>query len=140
MDSKELPYLLDLFPELCAYYSITALNRSYTYGPFFLWMTASVTANSPSFLLMPGGARAGIYKALFKNYRIKIDSQWKLLQDLEATRIGSPCSGHRHFVDSSVSGSSSLAIFSTCHTVHDEAIAHLSALATLEPTGSSAPN
>jgi hypothetical protein len=104
-------------------------------------MAANITGTSSSFLLLPGEIRASIYKALFKNYKVTIESQWHLFE-------GSPTTSADHiglsfdqddFVESKVSSSSSLVILSTCNTVHDEAITYLSTSATLELTRKSAP-
>ena len=85
-----------------------------------------------------------MYRLLFKNYKITIDSQRRLPRILpwifasEGQIIWSNDIG-RFAIESNFCGPSSLTLLSTC-TIHDEAISYLSASATLELAGYSAPD
>ena len=97
-------------------------------------MAALTTVTSTPFVFLPGEVRASIYKALFKNYRITINSQRNRID-----RIMSD--GHiKYIIESTVFGSFSLGILSTCHTVHNEATKYLSSSATILLTGGFAPD
>ena len=92
----------------------------------------SATATSMSFLLLPGEVRANVYIALFKNYRFTINSHVSLSHWVS----GKP---FKRVIESTVFGSFSLAILSTCRMIHNEAIRYLSSLATLVLTGNALP-
>ena len=95
-------------------------------------MAASAPATMTSFLLeLPGELRANIYKALFKDYRITIHTL-KVRKETHA--------GHEYDFESNVSGSSSLAILSTCRGIRNEATKYLSSATILEFTGSACPH